>query len=112
MATPREFDDQGDVEDLLVQGPAVLPASVVVELFAVIRGDDDQGVPEEAERLEPPEELSEPVVTEEDFAVVTGQNRIQLVGREGGARSKGASPSKKGGNKRGAPPSLEVKRVS
>ena len=64
--------EQEDAEHFLVEGAAVAEAAVVEEFLAVVRGDDDHGVIEQAPGAQPAEEVSQALVHGGDLAVVLG----------------------------------------
>ena len=62
-----------------MQQPAVL-----AELFAVVGGDDDHGVAQEANRLELVEQRAQRVVDDADLGVVEAGDRVELARRQRG----------------------------
>ncbi len=70
---PGDPHDQGDVQHLLVQRPAVLPAAVLEELLAVIGDEDDHGVLQKPAPAEEVEQLAEGRVVGGDLGVIEVQ---------------------------------------
>ena len=78
----RRLDDEGDVDELGVERVAVLEAAVVPELFAVVGGEDDDGVVPDPARDEVGAQAREGAVDGGDLGVVDGTHP----GLEGFAR--------------------------
>ena len=74
----RELDEDGNVNQLVEDGPAVQPAVVVLELLAVVADEEDQGVVVDAALSQAVDEPAELLVAVGDVAVVLRDEALAI----------------------------------
>ncbi len=84
--TPGPLDDQRNPEGAAVEQDGVGELAMLAETFAVIRGEDDNGVGELAAGLEEVEQPADFGVGIGDLAVVEPVAKLHVVGRRGRLR--------------------------
>src|SRR3989449_3199487 len=85
----RILDEQRHVEERLVERVRVTPEAVVVELLAVVGGDDDERAVEEIELAQAVEQAAELRIAVGDRAVVERDEPVVLAGGQAGAPREG-----------------------